>query len=166
MVTSRDFRPENAAPRSTSFILPDAGLSAGASLLPTPPAQSDGVGLRGELDFLARVEAAEQRDGGVLYAQAPASAPATAKPAAAAGDTSHRPATTGKKPLASQRTVVTREHRVHDETGGHKPVPTMRKSGGGKLVKNGGPKSTPRPHQSGGVRSTPRPGMSAGSFRP
>jgi len=85
---------------------------AGTPSLPTPTAQSDGgVGLRGELGFLARVEAAEQRDGPVLYAQALASAPATAELAASL------PAATSPKACAAagppKKWYIQADERLH-----------------------------------------------------
>ena len=125
--------------------------------------------LREEVDFLARVEAAERRDGvAPAYAQSVArrtaadSADTMAKPVGsgsgetkvAAGSSSSSSYGGGNR-LSPLRVTPTREHRIFDETGGHRPEVLSRKAA--KLETKGLAKGTPRP----GVKGTPRPGIGA-----
>ena len=133
------------------------------------PQSSHSTRLREEVDFLARVEAAERRDGvGPAYAQSVArrtaadSADTTAKPvgsgetkvAAVHGSSSSNSYGGGNR-VSPLRVTPSREHRIFDETGGHRPEVLSRKAA--KLETKGLAKGTPRP----GVKGTPRPGIGA-----
>ena len=61
----------------------------------------------------------------------------------------------GGSRLSPLRVTPTREHRIFDETGGHRPEVLSRKAA--KLETKGLAKGTPRP----GVKGTPRPGIGA-----
>lgn len=139
----------------------DASASVGQS--------SHSTRLREEVDFLARVEAAERRDGvGPAYAQSVAR-----RTAADSADTMVKPVGSGETKVAAVqgssssnsygggnrvsplRVTPSREHRIFDETGGHRPEVLTRKAA--KLETKGLAKGTPRP----GVKGTPRPGIGA-----
>ena len=151
-------RPLRAMPPSVATRL--------SALKETP---RDSVGLRAEVDFLARVEAAERRDAvGPAYAQTRPKKMVASTSASAAQQPSHRvvPKPAPKRAHGLQRVNPTREHRIHDETGGARP--RLRHKGGsrgsakgtprpgGAKGTPGGVKGTPRPP--GGVKGTPRPG--------
>ena len=124
-----------------------------------------------EIDFLARVEAAERRDNEATNpSEDPTPKYATAVPSAADAAKSSEPEESGRKtakaPAASKplgklklRTQPVREHRVHDETGGAAAYLRAQAQGaqgttGQRRSKRGRSQSTPRP--GGGTRDTPR----------
>jgi hypothetical protein len=61
----------------------------------------------------------------------------------------------GGNRVSPLRVTPSREHRIFDETGGHRPEVLTRKAA--KLETKGLAKGTPRP----GVKGTPRPGIGA-----
>ena len=131
----------------------------------------EGVQVLSEIDFLARVEAAERRDNmqanpdadpALKYAAIPNAFPGcAASPAAAMAKAE------GSKQPRIQRTSPLREHRVHDETGGAQPQRTQARklkqpslrmpSGRPPASGRTGSKSTVTPRPAGGAPLGKRP---------
>ena len=122
----------------------------------------DGVQVMVEVDFLARVEAAERRDNrGNSSGEAELKYAITPVTVQSVNDTKDNPQPsqrggTKKKLQHVQRTSPTREHRIHDETGSAKALQLKALKRKGNAGSGGAGQLSGRPGRAGNPKVTPR----------